>query len=121
MGGGAVCGPVVSGLLRGGSFGFPLLDVRLLDEAESSAAGGGAWELSSSLAPGRGLGGSGGGTGRVADGASGISWGFCCAAIMPANDTASSPKSNNANLSPNRSLRPAAVFPVVMAKPNLSS
>ncbi len=38
-----------------------------------------------SSAPGRGLAGSGGGIGRVAEGASGISSGLCCAARPPAS------------------------------------
>jgi len=49
------------------------------------------------LAPGRGLGASGGGIGRVAEGASGISSGFCCAAAVPvvtASNVASSATAN---------------------------
>jgi len=49
-------------------------------ELDSSA---GAVSGVESCAPGRGLGGGGGGTGRVADGASGISSGFCCALPAP--------------------------------------
>lgn len=52
-------------------------------------SGGGASGVVSSFAPGRGLGGSGGGIGRVADGASGISSGFCCAAKAPASNNVS--------------------------------
>ena len=55
----------------------------------SDASGGGVFDLVSSSAPGRGLGGSGGGMGRVADGASGISSGFCCAIRVLARDNAS--------------------------------
>jgi hypothetical protein len=76
IGGRAGFWSTVSGALRGAS-------VELLIPPELSAAASGA--LSSS-APGRGLEAAGGGIGRVADGASGMSSGFCCAAAARASD-----------------------------------
>jgi len=55
-----------------------------------------------------GLGASGGGIGRVADGASGMSSGFCCAAKVPVSRTISKPAVNptlkNDSPSPSRTL-----------------
>jgi len=58
-------------------------------------SGGGISGCDSSFAPGRGLGGAGGGMGRVADGASGMSSGFCCAASAPASNPHSNPHTSN--------------------------
>jgi hypothetical protein len=65
---------------------------------------GGANGISSSFTPGRGLGGSGGGMGRVAEGASGTSSGFCCAARVPVNDPAREPASSSNSPSLNSAL-----------------
>jgi hypothetical protein len=86
IGGGAGFASVESGALRGSSF-----DPVVTPAPELSAGGALGCVSSSLLAPGRGLGSSGGGIGRVADGASGMSSGFCCAARAPA----SNPTNNN--------------------------
>jgi hypothetical protein len=77
-------GPAESGALRGISF-----DPVVTPAPDLSGGGASGLVSSSTSAPGRGLGGSGGGMGRVADGASGISSGFCCAAKTPASNNAS--------------------------------
>jgi hypothetical protein len=103
MGGAEGFASVVSGALRGRS-----LDP--LGPAESFDDDGASGMLSSSTpgAPGRGLGGSGGGMGRVAEGASGMSSGFCCADSVGT----SAPANNNDSPSLN-----SVLFFVAIPKP----
>jgi hypothetical protein len=82
IGGGGCSDP--SGVLRGIS--RDVEDVPALGTSVGGVSG-----LASSSAASRALGGGGGGIGRVADGASGMSSGFCCAT----NGPASNPTSNN--------------------------
>jgi len=100
IGGGTEFDPVESGLLCGSPFEL------LMPLSELSA--GGASGIFASSTPGRGLGASGGGIGRVADGASGMSSGFCCAAKVPVSRTISKPAVNptlkNDSPSPSRTL-----------------
>jgi len=103
MGGGGVeFAGVESGVLRGSSFEGVVEELEVSD--------GGANGISSSLAPGRGLGGSGGGTGRVAEGASGMSVDDCCAARVPASGPASDIGSNPASSNATPSLTGALIF-----------
>ncbi len=84
-------GTVVTGGIFGAGWACSLVSVVL----RGGAFGAGAVELGSSAglfvsgadssAPGRGLGGGVGGMGRVAEGASGISSGFCWAHVAVAN------------------------------------
>jgi hypothetical protein len=87
---------VESGALRGSSCEELVVELELLELSDGGASG-----ISSSLAPGRGLAGSGGGTGRVAEGASGMSLGVCCADNgtdkVPASDIESNPASSDAS------------------------
>src|ERR1019366_1346111 len=88
---------VESGAVRGSSFD------PVVTPAPGLSAGGALGGVCSSLfAPGGGGGGAGGGIGRVADGGSGMSSGFCCAARAPA--------SNPANNNDSPSLSSALVF-----------
>ena len=99
MGGGGGCVSEEFGVLRGSS----LSPVVMLDESDGAVSGCGG-----SFASDRGLGGSGGGIGLVADGASGMSWEFCCATRAPVRN----------NVNPRTSA--ALIFVAIPASPYLA-
>src|SRR6266850_1257911 len=86
MGGGVVFRSASSGTLRGSSLEGAGSTVGCgRDSSALELSGPASWLAESWLADGLVVGNAGGGRGRLADGASGTSSGFCCAQPVPAS------------------------------------